>query len=111
MCEQYRNEQFVKGRISMKTLYSSTQTIFYGALAGSLGGAIGWLPAELLAIPRPSSLGVRYALIVLYFVIIGGCIGAAINALDGIRYGLSARARAGARIGAILGMIGGALGS
>lgn len=95
----------------MKTLFSSTQTVLYGALAGAIGGAIGWLPAELVAIPQPASVIVRYVLIVLYFVIIGGCIGASISALDGMRARLAARALAGARLGAVLGVIGGALGS
>ncbi len=83
----------------------------YGALAGAIGGAIGWLPAEFLAIWRPEQGSSRYLLIVLYFVLVGGCIGAAIGAADGVRSGQSQRARRGALVGAVLGMVGGALGS
>lgn len=83
----------------------------YGALAGAIGGAIGWLPAEFLAIWRPEQDSSRYLLIVLYFVLVGGCIGAAIGAADGVRSGQSQRARRGALLGAGLGLVGGALGS
>lgn len=83
----------------------------YGALAGAIGGAIGWLPAEFLAIWRPEQSSSRFLLIALYFMLVGGCIGAAIGAADGVRSGQSQRARRGTLMGAGLGMVGGLLGS
>ncbi len=85
--------------------------ILLGALAGAVGGAIGWLPGELIALPQPNEPVWRYGLIVLYFVAVGGCIGAAIGSLDGVVNGVRRRALAGGATGALMGMVGGALGS
>lgn len=87
------------------------RTILYGALAGALGSAIGWLPAELFALPEPANELVKYGLLAIYFAIVSAWIGAAIGALDGVLNGQRAQALAGARTGALLGAIGGAIGS
>jgi hypothetical protein len=87
------------------------RAVFYGAVAGAIGGALGWLPGELIAIPRPSETMWRYVLIALYFVVVGACIGACLGALDGIANRIRARAIQGAKVGGVLGLVGGAIGS
>ena len=89
----------------------NTRTIFYGAMAGALGGALGWLPAEFLALPEPTNALVKDGLLALYFALVSACIGAAIGALDGVLTGRRASAMAGGRTGALLGALGGAVGS
>ncbi|MBX3013619.1 MAG: hypothetical protein KF832_19010 [Caldilineaceae bacterium] len=89
----------------------NSRTILYGALAGALGGAVGWLPAELLALPEPTQELAKYGLLALYFALVSTCIGAAIGAVDGILHGRKENAIAGARTGALLGAVGGAVGS
>ena len=59
----------------------NARTILYGAVAGAIGGAIGWLPAELLALPEPTYELVKYGVLALYFALVSVGIGGAIGAL------------------------------
>jgi hypothetical protein len=87
------------------------RTVVYGALFGALGGAIGWLPGEALALFRPETTWLRYAAIALYFVVVSGCIGAAVGAVDGVLGHDRTRLWRTARLGVAFGIVGGAVGS
>lgn len=87
------------------------RTIVYGALFGALGGAVGWLPGEAIALFRPETTWLKYGTVALYFVVVSGCIGAAVGAVDGVLARDRDRLRRTARLGALFGMVGGAAGS
>jgi len=87
------------------------RTIVYGAVFGALGGAVGWLPGEIIALFRPETTWLKYGAIALYFVVVSGCIGAAVGAVDGVLGRDRDRLRRTARLGALFGIVGGAAGS
>ncbi len=88
----------------------NTRLILYGALAGALGGAVGWLPGEGVAAVRASNASVQSLVTAAYFVLIGGGIGGALGGLDGWLNRARARLIVGGRTGALLGALGGAVG-
>ncbi len=85
----------------------SKRRIIYSALAGALGGAIGWAPGELLAWPHFEIAFMRYVMTALYFIVISATIGACLGLIDR-RPGQTLKRM---KSGAILGAIGGAIGS
>jgi hypothetical protein len=79
-----------------------------GALAGAIGGAVGWLLVEITVAPRLDSVFDMGQLLALDAVF--GAIGLALGAAEGIIVGSRQRLARGAAIGAGAGLLGGMIG-
>lgn len=85
--------------------------IFLGVLAGALGGVVGWLPGELIALAKPTDPVLRYVTVASYFVVLSASIGTALGWASGHLEGSRERTRQAAIAGALFGAVGGLVGS
>lgn len=88
----------------------SVRVILLGVMAGGLGGALGWLPGELVALARPTDPTLRYITVALYFLLLSTAIGTSLGVASGLAEGSRQRARQAALAGGLFGLLGGALG-
>src|ERR687886_729719 len=92
----------VAGRLCRRLAGFHWPTVLRSALAGGLGGVLGWVPGEWLSGPQGyEDVSKVYADEFLYFLIVSAGIGAVLGALPGI---LNRSRRQGVR-GAIIGSI------
>ncbi len=85
-----------------------------GAMAGGMGGFVGWIPVELLVAPMlkgVTSISQVYPIDALFGALSGLAIGLALGAAGGlVSYGFTRRAWTTASISAAAGLVGGAIG-
>lgn len=93
-----------------KQVWLEFHSVFYGALAGGIGGLVGWLLTKQPGFVHTANPILRSDLMIFDIAVISGCIGATLGTVDGVLHGLYTRASQGALIGALFGIIGGVVG-